>query len=80
MTILITIDILKMIPLREEKLYELALKNMEIKFEYKFYNMIEIFEEMPIDEEEKRRLINRVKRKLCMFLQTKKGFGGLQQF
>ncbi len=48
MTTLITDDILKMLPLREEKLYELALKNMEKLFEYKFYNMMELFEEMLI--------------------------------
>lgn len=76
MTILITNDILKMIPLREEKLYELALKNMEIKFEYKFYNMIEIFEEMPIDEEEKRRLIKSCEEKIMYVLTNKERFWG----
>ena len=75
MTILITNDILKMIPLREEKLYELALKNMEIKFEYKFYNMIEIFEEMPIDEE-KRRLIKSCEEKIMYVLTNKERFWG----
>ena len=67
---------LKMIPLREEKLYELALKNMEIKFEYKFYNMIEIFEEMPIDEEEKRRLIKSCEEKIMYVLTNKERFWG----
>ena len=76
MTILITNDILKMIPLREEKLYELALKNMEIKFEYKFYNMIEIFEEMPIDEEEKRRLIKSCEEEIMYVLTNKEKFWG----
>ena len=77
MTILITNDILKMIPLREEKLYELALKNMEIKFEYKFYNMIEIFEEMPIDEEEKRRLIKSCEEEIMYVLTNKEKFWGV---
>ena len=49
---------------------------MEIKFEYKFYNMIEIFEEMPIDEEEKRRLIKSCEEEIMYVLQTKKVFRG----
>lgn len=42
----------------------------------KFYNMIEIFEEMPIDEEEKRRLIKSCEEEIMYVLTNKEKFWG----